>query len=143
MNAVAPIVDLSGPDLYRSFERGVDTLFAAGASDITVQSDDYIWGYISRRHVQVTRRRLEDGEVSTLLRMMYGGEGAFGILGAGSALDFEATIRPRMDEGSADYDPDYAVRCRVNATRVRVGGVAEPPNLHKATTTMSQDHAMV
>lgn len=119
-----PRIDLSGPDLFRAFECGVDALFLAGASDITVQSDDYIWAYINRRHVQASTRRLEDGEVSTLLRRLYGSEGAFGILGSGSALDFEATIRPRMDETRADYDADYAVRCRANATRVRVGGVA-------------------
>ena len=117
-------VNLSGHDLHLAFERGVDALFSAGASDITVQSDDYIWAYINRQHVQVSTRRLEDGEVSALLRKMYGGEGAFGILGSGSALDFEATIRPRMDDSLGDYDPDYSVRCRANATRVRVGGVA-------------------
>lgn len=133
MSALQPMIDLSGTDLYGAFERGVDTLFAAGASDITVQSDDYIWAYINRRHVQASSRRLEDGEVSTLLRFMYGGEGAFGILGAGSALDFEATIRSRMDENDADYDADYAVRCRVNATRVRVGGVASGTSITMRT----------
>ncbi len=123
-NAATPVIDLSGSDLYRAFEVGVDQLFAAGASDITIQSDDYIWAYVARRHVQASTRRLEDGEVSVLLRNMYGGEGAFGILGSGLALDFEATIRPRMDERSDDFDADYVVRCRANATRVRVGGVA-------------------
>ena len=119
-----PMIDFTGGDLHSAFERGVDALFAAGASDITVQSDDYIWAYINRRHVQASTRRLEDGEVSALLRKMYGSEGAFGILGSGSALDFEATIRARMDESRPDYDPDYSVRCRANATRARVAGVA-------------------
>lgn len=120
-----PVINLSsGQDLHRAFERGVDALFAAGTSDITIQSDDYIWAYINRQHVQASNRRLEDGEVSALLRRLYGSEGGFGILGSGSALDFEATIRPRMDESEPDYDADYAVRCRANATRVRVAGVA-------------------
>lgn len=127
MTTATPIIQLSGSsgaELDRAFERGVDALFLAGASDITIQSDDYIWAYINRQHVQASSRRLEDGEVGNLLRRLYGSEGAFGILGSGAALDFEATIRPRMDEGEADFDPDYAVRCRANATRGRVGGVA-------------------
>lgn len=115
------MIDFSAGPLIRQFERGMDALFSAGASDVTVQSDDYIWAYIDRQHVQASTRRLEDGEANQLVRALFhGGDSAFGLLGSGKALDFEAIIRPRMDEG----DLDYMVRCRANVTRSRVGGVA-------------------
>jgi defect-in-organelle-trafficking protein DotB len=47
-----------------------------------------------------------------------------GILGAGEPLDPEVTIRPRCEASEPDFDPDYALRCRANITRCRVGSVA-------------------
>lgn len=116
-------IDLGG-HLLTQVERGVDRLFQAGASDITLQSDDYIWAYINRRHVCVSNRRLDDGELVQLTTHFYpGGESGLAILGSGSALDVEASVRPRMDDSQPDFDPDYVLRCRANITRCRVGSV--------------------
>lgn len=125
MTAPAPIIDLSQGSLIGQVERGIDELFRAGASDITIQSDDYIWAYINRRHTCASNRRLDDGDLTMLTTHLYpGGESGLAILGSGRPLDPEVTIRPRRDPEQSDFDPDYAVRCRANITRCRVGGVA-------------------
>jgi defect-in-organelle-trafficking protein DotB len=125
MTASTPIIDLSQGSLIGQVERGIDALFQAGASDITIQSDDYVWAYINRRHTCASNRRLDDGDLTMLTTHMYpGGESGLAILGSGRPLDPEVTIRPRRDPDAADFDPDYAVRCRANITRCRVGGTA-------------------
>lgn len=122
--APVPMIDLSAGLLLNVIDGGVDSLFAAGASDITIQSDDFLWAYINRRHVQVTNRRLDDGEVAGIVRHLYGSDGVFGMLGAGQGIDFEVDIRPRLDSSRDDFDPDYSVRCRVNVTSCRVGNAS-------------------
>jgi defect-in-organelle-trafficking protein DotB len=120
-----PVIDLGAGHLHTQIERGIDALFLAGASDITIQSDDYVWAYINRRHSCVSSRRLDDGELTNILCHFYeGGESGLAILGRGTPLDFELAVRPRTDRSQADFDPDYMVRCRANATRSRVGTVA-------------------
>lgn len=120
-----PIIDLSQGHLLGQVERGIDALFHAGASDITIQSDDYVWAYINRKHTIASSRRLDDGELTLLTSKFYeGGESGLAILGRGEALDFELEVRPRQDRSLADFDPDYSVRCRANVTRCRVGTVA-------------------
>ena len=120
----SPWIDLTVGHLVNVIDSAVDTLFAAGASDITIQSDDFIWAYINRRHTQVTDRRLDDGEVAQIVRHLYKSDGVFGMLGAGQGIDFDADVRPRLIEGLDNFDPDYSVRCRVNVTSCRVGNVA-------------------
>jgi defect in organelle trafficking protein DotB len=138
------LIDLGAGHLLEQVDRGIDALFQVGASDITLQSDDYIWAYIDRRHMCVTNRRLDDSEMAMLTTHWYpGGESGLGILGAGEALDPEITIRPRLDRSRADFDQDYSLRCRANITRCRVGNVSNgisitlrtipgvPPPIHK------------
>jgi defect-in-organelle-trafficking protein DotB len=118
------MIDPSSGHLTSVIDRAIDQLFCAGASDITIQSDDYVWAYINRLHVRVSTRRLDDGEVATLIRHLYKTEGVFGHLGSGQSADLDTDIRPRLMEDQADFDPDYSVRCRVNITACRVGTVA-------------------
>ena len=118
-----PVADLGSGLLINVIDNAVDRLFAFGASDVTIQSDDYIWAYVNRQHVQASNRRLDDGEVSAIVRHLYNSDGANGILGSGRGLDFDADIRPRLIEGD-NFDPDYSVRCRVNVTQCRVATVA-------------------
>ncbi|MEJ8837666.1 type IV pilus twitching motility protein PilT [Ramlibacter sp. AN1133] len=116
------IIDLSSGPLIEVVERGIDRLFHEGASDITLQSDDYIWAYINRRHTRVSSRRLDDSELGQLTTRFYpGGESGMAILGGGTPLDPETSIRPRLDPQKEDYDPDYELRCRANITKCRVG----------------------
>lgn len=118
------LIDPSSGHLTQVVDSAIDRLFSAGASDITIQSDDYIWAYINRRHVRASTRRLDDGELSVLVRHLYKNDGALGQLGSGRAVDFDADIRPRLNRELSDFDPDYSVRCRVNLTACRVGNVA-------------------
>jgi defect-in-organelle-trafficking protein DotB len=124
-----PMISLDGGYLPNMVERGIDMLFRLGASDITIQSDDYIWAYVNRQHRRVSNRRLDDGEVQALVRHLYGNEGAAGMLGSGKGLDFDADLRPFLDADRSDFDPDFAVRCRVNVTRCRVGTVADASSI--------------
>lgn len=87
-----------------------------GSSDVTVQSGDYVWGEIKRRHTRLTERRLEHNEVERITRFMYGAT-ATTQLSAGSALDFEFEM-PFEAEGF-----DRVMRFRCNATACRVGGI--------------------
>jgi defect-in-organelle-trafficking protein DotB len=119
-----PMIDLSSGFLTQVIDTAIDRLFTAGASDITIQSDDFVWAYINRRHECVSNRRLDDREVSEIARHMYNSDGVFGMLGSGKPLDFELDVRPRLDAAQPDFNPDYSVRCRANVTPCRVGGVA-------------------
>ena len=89
----------------------------SGASDVTIQSGDYIWGEIKRRHTRLTHRKLEHNEVERAVRFMYGPTGTSQMAG-GEALDFEYEIA--RDAG----DFDNVMRFRCNSTACRVGGIA-------------------
>lgn len=118
-----PIISLSTGSIIKALDQGVDMLFQLGVSDITIQADDYVWAYHERVHKCVSDRRLDQSEVASLVRHYYRSDGAFGILGSGSGLDFDVEIRPKIYDPVPD--PDYLVRCRVNVTACRVGGFAD------------------
>lgn len=88
----------------------------AGSSDITIQSGDYVWGEIKRRHTRLTHRKLEHNEVERAVRFMYGATGPAQMAG-GEALDFEFEITKEVG------DFDGVMRFRCNATGCRVGAV--------------------
>lgn len=88
----------------------------AGSSDITIQSGDYIWGEIKRRHTKLNSRKLEHNEIERAVRFMYGPT-ASAQLAAGEALDFEYEIA--LEAGSFDA----VMRFRCNATSCRVGAI--------------------
>lgn len=89
----------------------------AGASDITIQSADYIWGEIRRRHTPINDRRLEHNEIERAVRFMYGPT-ASAQLASGEALDFEYEIA--REAGAFDQ----VMRFRCNATGCRVGAIS-------------------
>lgn len=89
-----------------------------GASDVTIQSSDYIWGEIKRRHTRLIDRRLEHAEVERAVRYMYGAT-ASSQLASGEPLDFEYEIAKTF----SDFDNVRRFRC--NATACRVGGLAK------------------
>jgi len=88
-----------------------------GSSDITIQTGDFVWGQIARRHTRLTERRLEHSEIDRALRAMYGATGPSQIAGA-EPLDFEYEIA----RAAGDYDSVMRFRC--NATGCRVGAAA-------------------
>lgn len=98
--------------------RGCNALFEAGASDIRIQSDDFVFAYIDRTWQRVSDRRLDDGEMRQIVTYLYKSNSGLGRLGDGAALDFEVTLQPDPN------DPDVTLRCRANITSSRVGTVA-------------------
>lgn len=106
-------------DVCAQLIRGAEKLFKMGASDIRIQSDDFVFAYINRSWLKSSNRRLEDGEMRSIVCSLYGGQSGLGILGDGVPLDFEAVMQP-----DPDNDPDRTLRCRANITGSRVGIVA-------------------
>lgn len=115
-----PQLAISSGIMMDVIKAGCVSLFEAGASDIRIQSDDYVFAYLNRRWVRVSDRRLEDGEVRLLIPDFYKSHSALGILGDGAPLDFELTIQP-----DPVNRPSYTLRCRANISRGRIGNVAE------------------
>jgi len=97
-----------------------------GSSDITLQSGDYAWGEIKRRHTRLIPRKLEHSEVERAVRFMYGQSG-ISQMAAGEALDFEYEITKE----SGDFNSVMRFRC--NATRSRVGGIANGASITMRT----------
>ncbi len=89
-----------------------------GSSDITIQSGDYIWGEIKRRHTRMIDRKLENSEVERAVRFMYGATGTAQMASA-EALDFEYEIA----KIAGDFDSVMRFRC--NATGSRVGSISQ------------------
>lgn len=114
----APLIDLESGGLVQAVETGVGQLFLARASDITIQTDDYIWAYLNRRWVPVTRKRLEHAQIEQLVARFAGASGV-ATLAAGKPLDPEAEVLPEPG------NPRNVVRARVNIHRCRVAGNAE------------------
>ena len=128
-----PQINLSEGDFCTTVDRGLVELFKVGASDITIQSDDYVFAYINRVHVQASNRRIDDAEMNRYLRHLYGGEAIISQLGAGLAADFEGDVRPYLDDNRPDYNPDFSLRLRCNATRSRTGYVNNGSSLTMRT----------
>lgn len=114
-----PKIDISSGYVVDVVSKGAKDLFDARASDIRIQSDDYIFAYIDRVWVPVSSRRLDDGQVKLLISSFYKSQSGLGLLGEGRPLDFELTLQPDPN------DPDVTIRCRANVTRCRVGNVAD------------------
>jgi defect-in-organelle-trafficking protein DotB len=83
------------------------------ASDLNIQSGDFIFGYVSRRWQAITSRRLEGSEIEHILDLKYGPT-AVTVLDKGEKLDW------RME---AAIDRDNVMAFRANAVRSRVGAV--------------------
>jgi defect-in-organelle-trafficking protein DotB len=105
----------SGPLFIDSFCMGVGKLFEARASDLTIQTDDYIWAYLNRRWIAVTTQRMEHTQVEALVTHFCGPAGV-ATLASGKPLDPDVEILPEPG------NPRRVVRARCNAKRCRVAG---------------------
>ncbi|MDF2461908.1 MAG: type secretion system family protein 3 [Ramlibacter sp.] len=114
-----PQIDLeSGLGFVAAVEAGIGRLFEARASDITLQTDDYVWAYLNRRWLPVTRRRLEHAQIEQLVARFCGAAGV-ATLQSGKPLDPEVEVMPEPG------NPRRVVRARCNVHRCRVAGNAE------------------
>ena len=98
-------------------QRDMDTLLShcvdAGASDILIQSGDFVWAEIHGRIVRVTTRPIYDNEAKTAITFIYGNN-ATGVLAGGGDLD------PRYE---IKVDRFKTHGFRVNATAGMIGDV--------------------
>lgn len=82
------------------------------ASDITIQSDEYIFAEIYGKLCRITRRKLNNSEVGSILNGIYGPNGTTQLL-SGNDIDTHYEFKPsRMDR----------FRFRLNATACLVQG---------------------
>lgn len=84
----------------------------AGASDITLQTNEPVFAEVYGRLVKVTRRRLSHTEVGDVLNAMYG-PNATTIIMSGKDIDTHYEIRPSRSE---------RYRFRINGTGCQVEG---------------------
>lgn len=83
-----------------------------GASDITLQTDEPIYGEIYGRLRRITRRRLSNTEIGDILNGIYGPNGTTQLM-SGKDVDTHHEIRPTRGE---------RYRFRINATACLVEG---------------------
>lgn len=113
VNPLVLAVNFTPDELHELLRQAIEL----GASDITIQSGDYVWAEIKRLYQPLTNRVLEHSEVERALMFLYNSSGA-AILQNGEDLDFEVEISARQG------DPNDVRRFRANATACRVGAVS-------------------
>lgn len=99
-------------DEFRQF---VAKIYQMGASDIKIQSNDYVWADINRLWQPVTSRRLETQEVERALTVMVD-QSALGLVNGGNPVDDRVEIA---------LDSRHLLEFRLNATGAMVAGVRE------------------
>lgn len=97
------------------FKRFIADVYALGASDIKIQSNDFIWADINRRWQPVTSRRLEPHEVERALALL-ADQSALGLVNGGEPVD---------DRVDLALDARTVREFRLNATGAMVAGARD------------------
>ncbi len=97
------------------FKQFIATIYALGASDIKIQSNDFVWADINRRWQPVSKRRLEPHEVQRALAMLTD-QSALGLVNGGEPVD---------DRVDLTLDAHTVREFRLNATGSMVAGVRD------------------
>ena len=97
------------------FKDFIARIYALGASDIKIQSNDFVWADINRRWQPVTSRRLEPNEVQRCL-VMLNDQSALGLVNGGDPVD---------DRVDLALDTRNVREFRLNATGAMVAGVRD------------------
>jgi len=97
------------------FRQFVASIYQMGASDIKIQSNDYVWADINRRWQPITSRRLETQEVERALTLLVD-QSALGLVNGGQPVDDRVEIA---------LDSRRLLEFRINATGSMVAGVRE------------------
>lgn len=100
---------------WEEFRQFVAAIYKLGASDIKIQSNDYVWADINRRWQPVTSRRLETQEVERALMLLVD-QSALGLINGGQPVD---------DRVEIPLDSRNLLEFRINATGSMVAGVRE------------------
>ncbi|MCX8016553.1 MAG: ATPase, T2SS/T4P/T4SS family [Rhodocyclaceae bacterium] len=97
------------------FKEFIARIYALGASDIKIQSNDFVWADINRRWQPITSRRLEPNEVQRAL-VMLNDQSALGLVNGGDPVD---------DRVDLALDTRNIREFRLNATGAMVAGVRD------------------
>ena len=97
------------------FKAFIHWIHGLGASDIKVQSNDFVWADINRIWRRVSNRRLEEQEVARALTIL-NDPSAIGLVGSGEPVD------ARVDLARTAVDID---EFRLNATGAMVAGTRD------------------
>lgn len=97
------------------FREFINKVYLLGASDIKIQSNDYVWANINRIWLPVTNRRLESQEVERAITIL-NDQSALGLLGSGIPVD----ARVDLARGAEDIN-----EFRLNATACMVNGARD------------------
>jgi defect-in-organelle-trafficking protein DotB len=108
------------PDEPRSFTReSFEELlvFATrkGASDITLQTEEAIYGYIEGRNLRLTRRALSSNEMETITNHIYGSNGVSRIRG-GEDIDTRHSVVRRAANSAGSMVVVEKLGFRINIT---------------------------
>lgn len=79
------------------FKRFINSVYALGASDIKLQSNDYIWADVNRRWQPVSNRRLESQEVERALTIL-NDQSALGLVSSGQPVDARVDLFHSADD---------------------------------------------
>ncbi|MDM7323119.1 MAG: ATPase, T2SS/T4P/T4SS family [Gammaproteobacteria bacterium] len=97
------------------FRQLIERVYLLGASDIKIQSGDFIWADINRRWQPVTSRRLEPHEVQRALTLLVD-QSALGLVNGGEPVD---------DRVDLSMDARTVREFRLNATGSMVAGIRD------------------
>jgi defect-in-organelle-trafficking protein DotB len=95
-------------------------VYRMGASDIKIQSGDFVFAEVNRLWRPVTQRRLERQEVDQALTYLTD-MSSLGLIGSGEAVDARAELSYRPEGAHAAMTVEF----RLNATGCFVAGVRE------------------
>lgn len=96
---------------FRAF---INAVYGMGASDLKIQSNDFVWADINRQWRPVTNRRLESQEVDRAITIL-NDQSALGLIGSGRAVDARVDL-PISAEELNEFRLN-ATGCMVNGAR--------------------------
>ena len=107
--------DLTPGFLAPEFRDFIRKVYNLGASDIKIQSNDYVWADVNRFWWPVTKRRMQPGEVDSALTILTD-QSSMGLVNAGEAVDSRVDLALTSDD---------VHEFRLNATGCMVNGTRE------------------
>ena len=110
-----PRFDLSPGLGDRDFRQFLEKIYRLGASDIKLQSNDFVFADINRRWRPVSTRRLESQEVDRAIAIL-SDQSSLGLISGGSPVDVRVDLALTADE---------VFEFRMNATGCMVNGSRE------------------
>lgn len=92
-----PRFDLTPGLPAQEFKLFINKIYALGASDIKIQSNDYVWADINRTWRAVSVRRLESQEVDRAITLL-NDQSALGLIGSGQPVDARVDMALNAEE---------------------------------------------